>query len=215
MKRTIDITAIAVLCLVLFGGCATKEYLQQEMAGMDRRFAEMDQRVSGLDARVAGNQKEISGLQQAGQEQEDRISTFSALAREALVRAEAAEKLAVGTLLSETVFSEPSVPFAFNSAGLSGDAAAAIDSLVSRLLEANQNVYIEVQGFTDSSGTDAYNLKLGKKRADAVLKYLYETHHIPLHRMRAYSYGEANPLVPNDTRENRMKNRRVAIIVMK
>ena len=215
MKRTINITAVAALCLVLISGCVTKEYLQQELANMDRRYADMDQRLNGLDARVSDNQKEVAALQQAGQDREDRMSTFSALAQEALVRAEAAEKLAVGTLISENVFSEQSIPFAFNSAGLSAEAKAAIDSVVNRLVEANENVYIEVQGFTDSSGTDAYNMKLGKKRARAVLRYLYETHHIPLHRMRTYSYGEANPLVPNDTRENRMKNRRVAIIVMK
>ena len=208
MKTTVHITAAAALCLVLLGGCATNEDLKKAMAGME-------QRVSALDDRVGDNRREIGALQKTSAEQEARLAAYSATAQEALQRAEAAEKLAVGTLLSESVFSEESVPFTLNSAKLSEKARAAIDAVARRLIEDNQGVYVEVQGFTDSSGTNRYNRWLGRKRAVAVLRYLHETHHIPLHRMRAYSYGETSPLVPNDTRENRMKNRRVAIIVMK
>jgi outer membrane protein OmpA-like peptidoglycan-associated protein len=205
----------SVLCLFLVGGCVTQEALQKEMASVDRRYADMEQRISGLEGRVDEDQKAIGALQQTSMENETSMSQFSALAQEALLRAEAAEKLAVGTLLSEDVLSEERIPFAFNSAKLTDEAKANIDDVVRQLIEENQGVYIEVQGFTDSSGADAYNLKLGKKRARTVLRYIYETHRIPLHRMRAYSYGEANPLVPNDTIENRKLNRRVAIIVMK
>ncbi|MFH1980820.1 MAG: OmpA family protein [Pseudomonadota bacterium] len=215
MKTIIHITAAAALCMALLGGCATQEDLKQAMAGMDQRYTAMDQRVAALDGRVGDNRRDIGALQQTSAEQEARLAAFSATAQEALKRAEAAEKLAVGTLLSETVFSEERVPFALNSAVLSDEARAAVDAVAARLIEDNQGVYIEVQGFTDSSGDEAFNRRLGKRRAAAVFRYLYMTHHIPLHRMRTYSYGETRPLVPNDTRENRMKNRRVAIIVMK
>jgi outer membrane protein OmpA-like peptidoglycan-associated protein len=208
MKTTIHFSVAAALCMVLLTGCATNEDLKKAMAGMA-------QRVSALDDRVGDNRREIGALQKTSAEQEARLAAFSATAQEALQRAEAAEKLAVGTLLSEAVFSEEHVPFALNSAALSDEARAAVDAVARRLIEDNKGVYVEVQGFTDNSGTDAYNLRLGKKRAAAVLRHLYETHHIPLQRMRAYSYGETRPLVPNDSRENRMKNRRVAIIVMK
>lgn len=215
MKTLLSAIGVLALCVLLATGCVTREYVQSEMDTIDRRLAEMETQMVGLNTRVSDNQQNIDLLAQAGAEQETRMSQFSALAHEALMRAEAAEKLAVGTLIGEKVFSEESIPFAFNSATLSDEAASQVDAVVDRLVADPVAVYIEVQGFTDDTGPDKFNLKLGKWRAKSVARYLHETHNIPLHRLNTFSYGEANPLVPNDSLENRKKNRRVAIIVMR
>jgi outer membrane protein OmpA-like peptidoglycan-associated protein len=51
-------------------------------------------------------------------------------------------------------------------------------------------------------------------RAEAVKRYLYEQHLLPLHKMNVISYGEDKPVAPNRTRDGRAQNRRVVIKVL-
>ena len=51
-------------------------------------------------------------------------------------------------------------------------------------------------------------------RAEAVKRYLYEQHQIPLHRMNVISWGEEKPVTDNKTRANRTENRRVVVRVL-
>lgn len=67
---------------------------------------------------------------------------------------------------------------------------------------------VEISGHTDSVGDDAYNQNLSQRRASAVVAYLKENG-ISSDRMIAKGFGETKPKVPNDTKENRSKNRRV------
>ena len=205
MKRFINISITVVACLVLLGGCVTKEYVQQE-------YAKMDQRVGTLEAQSGQNSLDISNMKQSNQEQ---MAEFSSMAEEALERAETAEKVARGTLLHEIVMTEKNIQFGFDQSALSDEAKAAINDFAGQLIEENSGVYIEIQGHTDSMGEARYNLRLGYKRAKHVLRYLHDEFSIPLHRMSAYSYGETKPLAENDSSQNRMENRRVAIVVMK
>jgi peptidoglycan-associated lipoprotein len=103
--------------------------------------------------------------------------------------------------------------FGFDSASLSPEAKGVLDAFVQRLVSENKGVYIEIQGHTDSTGTDEVNQALGQKRAEAVLMYLYKQHHIPLHRMSAVSLGSSMPIADNGTRDGRGLNRRVEILV--
>jgi outer membrane protein OmpA-like peptidoglycan-associated protein len=90
---------------------------------------------------------------------------------------------------------------------------AALDIFVERLIAENKGVYLEIQGHTDSTGPEEWNLLLGKKRAEAVLDYLYKKHHIPLHRMQVISFGSSSPIGDNKTVEGRAENRRVEVLV--
>jgi outer membrane protein OmpA-like peptidoglycan-associated protein len=74
--------------------------------------------------------------------------------------------------------------------------------------------WFEIEGHTDSAGPTEFNERLGMERAEAVKRYLYEQHRIPLHKMNVISYGEEKPAGPNDTREGRAQNRRVVIKVL-
>ncbi|MBE9561590.1 MAG: OmpA family protein [Proteobacteria bacterium] len=67
----------------------------------------------------------------------------------------------------------------------------------------------EIQGHTDSMGTDEYNLDLSQQRASAVLDVLINEFGLDSSRLRAVGYGEARPIADNDTRTNRQLNRRV------
>jgi outer membrane protein OmpA-like peptidoglycan-associated protein len=134
-------------------------------------------------------------------------------AGEALDRANAAHKLAEGKFLYEVVLSDDSVKFPVDKHALSPEAEQRLSELVQRLKSENRNVYLEIQGFTDSTGTPDYNDKLGEERAEAVRKYLNQQG-VALNRMATISYGEEQPVAPNDTREGRAQNRRVAIVVL-
>ncbi len=68
---------------------------------------------------------------------------------------------------------------------------------------------VQIDGHTDSVGTEEYNQKLSERRANAVMKYLVTKVGIDANRLKAVGYGELKPAYPNDTKENRANNRRV------
>jgi OOP family OmpA-OmpF porin len=68
---------------------------------------------------------------------------------------------------------------------------------------------VQIEGHADSTGSDAYNQQLSERRANAVMSYLVNTVGIAPNRLTAVGYGESKPAYPNDTPENRAKNRRV------
>jgi OOP family OmpA-OmpF porin len=77
------------------------------------------------------------------------------------------------------------------------------------ILVANpQLAEVTIAGHTDDKGTEAYNLELGQRRAEAV-KELLVKFGAPAERLKTVSFGKTRPIVPNDTEENRAKNRRV------
>jgi OOP family OmpA-OmpF porin len=76
----------------------------------------------------------------------------------------------------------------------------------------NQQVpYILITGYTDSVGTDTYNLKLSQRRADAVRQYLIDHFNIGPNRVVARGEGESNPVADNGTAAGRAENRRVEV----
>ena len=85
-----------------------------------------------------------------------------------------------------------------------------------RQLAANLNKYsastIEVQGHTDSTGSEAYNQELSQRRAQAVVQVLTRNNVSPA-RLRAVGYGESRPVATNDTAQGRQLNRRVQIVI--
>lgn len=86
-----------------------------------------------------------------------------------------------------------------------------LDAIVSLMKEFDKASFT-VNGYTDSVGSDALNLKLSEKRAAAVVKYLID-HGIAASRLDSKGYGEKNPIDGNATAEGRANNRRVEIKV--
>ena len=86
--------------------------------------------------------------------------------------------------------------------------------MVTGLKSQKSAVFVEIEGHTDNVGDLKYNETLGLNRAEAVKRYLYEQHQIPLHKMNVISYGESKPAAPNKTRDGRAQNRRVVIKVL-
>jgi len=93
------------------------------------------------------------------------------------------------------------------------EAEEQLDEFVERLKADNKNVFIEIQGHTDSTGSSEYNMRLGQERADAVRRYLNQKG-VALNRLSTISYGETQPVDSNKTKGGRYKNRRVVIVVL-
>lgn len=82
---------------------------------------------------------------------------------------------------------------------------------VKRYLELNPNKQLTIIGHTDNTGTDQYNMELGKRRAESAREYFHELG--VTKEIGTLSKGEKQPVVPNNTQENRQKNRRVNFVI--
>lgn len=102
--------------------------------------------------------------------------------------------------------------FDFDRAVIKPEGRAKLNSLVTAINTIDLEVVIAV-GHTDSVGTDAYNQKLGKRRADAVKAYLV-SQGIAANRVYTESKGESQPVADNKTTTGRAKNRRVEVEVI-
>lgn len=100
--------------------------------------------------------------------------------------------------------------FRFDHAELNADAIAALDELIGKLKSDARVSRVTVSGHTDSVGPEAYNQKLSERRAASAKAHLV-SRGIPAEQIDTRGDGELNPSYPNDTAENRQKNRRVDV----
>ena len=201
MRNKLWLVALALIVALGATGCATKKYVKQETGAVGTRVDEMSGQVEEAQTRLDTHERQIGET--------------SKTAQEALQRAMEAGKLAEGKLLYETVLTDEKVKFGFDTSDLSPEAEAALDEFATGLKTQNAGVYIEIQGHTDSVGSEKYNEELGLLRAEAVRRYLSQKHQLPLHRINVISYGETAAQADNSTREGRSQNRRVAIVVLR
>jgi len=108
----------------------------------------------------------------------------------------------------------PNVYFAFDKSNVIDFYKGQIDSVV-QILNAHPGYSLEVQGHTDSKGSDEYNVKLSERRANEVKTFLIKKKKIDVSRIVVKTFGESQPAVPNelpngeDDPEGRARNRRV------
>ncbi|MBV8328360.1 OmpA family protein [Chryseobacterium sp.] len=111
----------------------------------------------------------------------------------------------------KVTMNESIVNFAFDSSNLTSVAQGNLDKLA-KVLSDNPDTNINIYGYTDSVGKDAYNLALSQRRADAVKSYLVGKG-ITGNRMFTKGEGKNMPVASNDTDEGRAKNRRVEFAI--
>ena len=103
------------------------------------------------------------------------------------------------------------VYFDFDASMLNGDSKAALDANAV-IMQKYTDVKVEVQGNADERGTTDYNLALGQKRADAVVKYLL-ARGISASRVKTVSYGEERPAVSGSSETAFAQNRRAEFVI--
>lgn len=117
-------------------------------------------------------------------------------------------------LIYEVVLTEDQGMFKFGTTDLPDEAKSRLDQVAAQMKADPTRVFIEIEGHTDNVGSKELNEKLGMERAEAVKRYLYERHQVPLHRINVISYGEEKPVATNNQKDGRAQNRRVVVKVL-
>jgi outer membrane protein OmpA-like peptidoglycan-associated protein len=205
----------AVLCVVLLSGCATKDFVLETVAPVQTQVGGLQQRVDGVQQGVERNGQELAALDGRVKASDERIGALSrTLEQDALARARTTQGVAGSVAFAmSTVLKDDRIKFANGRAELRAEGGAELDRITAQLKADNKPVFVEIQGHTDDSGSEAYNQRLGLSRAEAVRLHLARAG-VPLARMATISYGESAPVAPNTNANGRSQNRRVVLVVM-
>jgi len=225
-----SLAAVVIVLSVAVSACATKGFVREEVGGVNSKVDTLNGTVEQTQERVGRNEERIGAVDQKAEAAGRSAAEARSAAGEARTAADAAaaNAKAVGgrvdavaadvaasrKLIFEVTLSEDQGNFKFGAAELPDEAKARLDQVIGQLKSDTKNVFIEIEGHTDNVGSPALNERLGLERAEAVKRYLYEQHQVPLHKINVISYGEDKPVAPNNTRDGRAHNRRVVIRVL-
>jgi OOP family OmpA-OmpF porin len=130
----------------------------------------------------------------------------------ALYTVKATERIETTTETKIVGLNVQNVLFNFNKANVQSQYMDEVDAL-GMFLQKNPSAYVLLEGYTDSTGPEEYNLGLSLRRAESVADYLLDNFNIPSDRVVVNYYGPANPVASNATPEGRAMNRRVEVAV--
>ena len=224
MRNSLMTVGVIVTALSVAPACATKKFVRTSVGEVNDKVTSQGKTIEETQERVRVAEGRITEVDAKAAAAGDSATRANSAAADASNKAtevgRTAEARAVSIegemrkLIFETVLSEDRGQFKLGKAVLPEDATGALDTMVGQLKTDAKNVWVEIEGHTDSTGDKAMNEKLGLARAEAVKRYLYEHHQIPLHKINVISYGEEKPVAPNNTRDGRAQNRRVVIKVL-
>jgi outer membrane protein OmpA-like peptidoglycan-associated protein len=201
---------------------------------LDTRVAPVETRATAAEGRLDTAEGRLTAAEQNAQRLSGQLEELAAVANTARGGAKAAQETADQALAASKANSADiqatndrisaidnyearqniAVNFKVNSAVLSDEAKAALDEIATQAK--NEKGYlIQVTGYASADGTEAANRVLSEHRAEAVKRYLAETHDIPLFRIiTPFGFGEAKPVADNSTRDGRKQNRRVEVAIL-
>ena len=230
MRKSLFTASILALAVAVAPACATKKFVRTEVGNVNSKVDTLGGTVETTQQRVGQNETRIGSVDQKAEAAGKAAADARGAANQAQGAADAAaaNAKAVGTrveavaadvaasrkLVYEVTLSEDQGNFKFGRTDLPDTAKMRIDEVINQLKADSKNIYIEIEGHTDNVGGKDLNERIGMERAEAVKRYLYEQHQIPLHKMNVISYGEDKPVAPNNTRDGRAQNRRVVVKVL-
>lgn len=203
---------LALVTVFVLSGCATKKYVGQQIQPVaDRvttaegKIAANETQVKQLDSKITADEAKISNL-------EGSIAKTDAKAEKALAGIASLNNMKVERKIVLATDKKDGALFKLGSSELSDKAKQEIDAFIGSAAS-DPTTVILVAGYTDNSGSEDYNYALAQKRAEAVTRYLVTGKNINPTQIVTASYGEANPIADNKTRDGRAQNRRVEISV--
>ena len=213
MRRIV--LAVPVMALVLSGStaCATKKFVNTRVGEVNTKVDSLGRTVEETQERTRTNEGRITEVDQKASAAGMTAEEARNAANTANTRVETLDAASKRLVYSVTL-SEDKGNFKLNRVEIPAEAKAEIDNLVNQLKANPNGAWIEIEGHTDNTGSKAYNMQLGEKRAEQVKRYLYEQHQVPLHKMNVISFGEEKPVSDNKRRDGRAQNRRVVIKVL-
>jgi outer membrane protein OmpA-like peptidoglycan-associated protein len=219
-------------------GCATKKHVRASIEPLEKRVQQLEGKATEAEKSIAGLEQGVSRADErargadarAGQAAQDAARANERATRSG-EQAESASKAAAGAMTAvdqratelDTRFdsrirglenyamtADESVLFALGRSDLNEEAKQALDQLAAKMQTLKRYV-VEVQGFTDRTGSAEYNLELSRRRAQSVVHYMTVQHKVPLHRVHLLGVGSDLPAADNKTSDGRKQNRRVEV----
>lgn len=240
MTRSV-LMAGAVALSLFSTGCATKKYVAKTIAPVEQRVTGTETKNTEQDKQIATQGTEIQELDRDLSRTKEKLTDTDNKAVQAGQAAKAADQKADGAQQSANgarqaadgakTFAEQgldrlghtveamnkyqmsksdTVFFDVAKDTLTPEAKQVLDGLASQISNLDRFV-IEVQGFTDKTGSVVYNESLSERRAQAVARYLANQYKIPVRSITTLGSGYAQPVADDKTRDGRKMNRRVEI----
>lgn len=227
MTKSIFVVSCFAVTLAVAPACATKKFVRTEVGQVNEKVTTLgksleetqervrvaEQKIGEVDTKAAQAGQAAQAADKNAQVAQQTGNQAMEVGKQAVAKVEAVEA-STKKLIFETVLTDDQAKFRSGVAKLSDEAKAALDQMVAQVKSQKSAIWVEIEGHTDNVGDAAYNERLGLERAEAVKRYLYEQHQVPLHKMNAISFGEEKPVQDNKTRANRSQNRRVVIKVL-
>jgi outer membrane protein OmpA-like peptidoglycan-associated protein len=219
----------AAVIMLIGTGCATKKHVRQTVGPVEARVSQAERRNVEQQAAIGELGNSVSRADEKAMDAERKATqagqaaqTAQGRADMAHNRADSAHGLAESTRARLTELSEnidnykmvtaENILFKVNRHQLTKEAEAQLDAAVAQL-QGSKNFVLEIQGFTDATGSATHNLELSRKRADSVVRYLTVKHNVPLRKINVLGVGEDDPTADNKSREGRQQARRVEMRV--
>jgi len=183
--------------------------VNQRVTGVDGRVTDLDSKTTQGMTALKGDVGAVSA----------NVSTVSANVSTVSAKADRTDSglAALGEKFQKrnnfSVAAEKSVLFKFDSTKFDSGYSADLDEIADLLMK-NPDAIVVLEGRTDATGDQEYNVKLGERRVDAIRHYLAVEKQVPVYKIHEISFGAARPIASNDSRDGREKNRSVAMTVL-
>ena len=198
--------ALSTVFLLGFGttGCATKKYTRGVVAPVEARVSTNEKKTADHASAIGELENGLSRTDEKAMDADRKALAAGQDAAKANQAAGAAQQSAdqaklvadngmtrIGEVVENfdnyKLVTTEKVLFPFGKSVLTKDAKTQLDAAVGSITSA-KNYVLEVQGFTDKTGSASGNIVLSQKRADEVVRYLTTLHHVPLRKIHAPFY---------------------------
>lgn len=236
LNRRSSTLGIAILAgMMVLSGCASRKYVRNQVSTLEPAIQEASnavkenaERIDAVDRRAQQGVTAAAAADTKATQAQQAATAANTAAQAAQRQADTANQAVqqvnnrIGTIETRlnnvndnyTAAETQTVTFRVNSSTLSDQAKSTLDSMAMQVSGQRTGYMIEVQGFTDNTGSENYNINLSQRRAESVLRYLVSKN-IPLFRVAIVGLGEENPVAPNNTRQGRDQNRRVEVRLLR
>jgi outer membrane protein OmpA-like peptidoglycan-associated protein len=204
VARLVTIVLCGVVAVV---GCATKSYVNEQVAGSETKLTQqvastqtsLDTRADSQEAKLrevaantGENRQAIDTADQRLKSLDGRMTEVDARTEQATAAARDAEARLAQRLAGRNSYRVVDTKVVYFDSGRIDIRAQDLTTLdeLARLLAADPNAMIELQGFADAQGSDRYNRELARERIEVVMRYLMQQHNIELRQMQGIPMGK-------------------------
>lgn len=213
------VAAGALGSLLLTQGCiATRDWVKEQVDPLSSRVSTNEGKLTQAENQIGTLNNRTNGIEGKLGQFEGRLGQYEGRLGQVDAKTDKALNTLANLRLERrfVIDMKEGANFAFNSANLPAQAQKEIDGFLSDLkgdaAGADGTIFL-IAGHTDNVGSEDVNFELGKKRADAVSRYLITQKKMDPLKVISVSYGESAPIQDNSTGQGRAKNRRVEILV--